>query len=68
MGKALSGKLSCPCDRSCLFYELATLSYQIKQAFQCQRGLGLVLSEIIFVGTGETRRSGPGCSKHNQVH
>ena len=21
MGKALSGELSCPCDRSCLFYD-----------------------------------------------
>ena len=28
MGKALSGLLSCPCDRSCSFYNLPVVMYR----------------------------------------
>ena len=42
MGKGLSGELSCPCDRSCLFSDLEVkAAISVKKAFQHQRRLGL---------------------------
>ena len=41
MGKALSGELSCPCDRSCLFSDLGVkvaINRKLKSLFNVREG------------------------------
>ena len=50
MGKALSGKLSCPCDRSCYFYHLSIVSLSVCESInETFYFLNLQIVQILFV-------------------
>ena len=53
MGKALSGELSCPCDRSCYYKDKQLLGHYFSGKGSTVKGKNLLPKERFFLGVDQ---------------